>query len=75
MKKKIVWLVVSCLMALSLVLASCGEAEEEEDQSADDENEKGKGASAAPCHRFRRDVSYKRPRDESTKGGGDGRII
>ena len=28
--KKIVWLVVSCLMALSLVLASCGPAEEEE---------------------------------------------
>ena len=31
MKKKIVWLVVSCLMALSLVMASCGPAEEEEE--------------------------------------------
>ena len=29
MGKKIVWLVVSCLMALSLVMASCGPAEEE----------------------------------------------
>jgi peptide/nickel transport system substrate-binding protein len=29
MKKKIVWVVVSCLMALSLVMASCGPAEEE----------------------------------------------
>jgi peptide/nickel transport system substrate-binding protein len=28
-KKKILWLVVSCLMALSLVIASCGPAEEE----------------------------------------------
>jgi len=26
MKKKIVWLVVSCLMVLSLVMASCGPA-------------------------------------------------
>jgi peptide/nickel transport system substrate-binding protein len=31
MKKKIVWLVVSCLMVLSLVMASCGPAEEEEE--------------------------------------------
>ena len=30
MKKKIVWLVVSCPMALSLVMASCGPAAEEE---------------------------------------------
>ena len=30
MKKKIVWLVVSCLMALSLVMASCGPTAEEE---------------------------------------------
>jgi peptide/nickel transport system substrate-binding protein len=30
MKKKIIWLVVSCLMALSLVMASCGPAAEEE---------------------------------------------
>ena len=31
-KKKFIWMVVSCLMALSLVLASCGEAEEEEEE-------------------------------------------
>ena len=30
--KKIIWVVVSCVMALSLVLASCGEAEEEEEE-------------------------------------------
>ena len=30
MKKRIVWLVVSCLMVISLVMASCGPAEEEE---------------------------------------------
>ena len=30
MKRKIVWLVVSCLMVLSLVMASCGPAAEEE---------------------------------------------
>ena len=29
MRKKIIWFVVSCLMALSLVMASCGPAEEE----------------------------------------------
>ena len=32
MKKKIVWLLMSSLMALSLILASCGEAEEEEEE-------------------------------------------
>ena len=31
MKKKIIWLVVSCLMVAALVLASCGPAEEEEE--------------------------------------------
>lgn len=31
-KKKIVWLVVSCLMVLSLVVASCGPAAEEEEE-------------------------------------------
>ncbi|MFC1949397.1 ABC transporter substrate-binding protein [Chloroflexota bacterium] len=31
MKRKIVWLMVSCMMALSLVMTSCGEAEEEEE--------------------------------------------
>ena len=30
MKKRIIWVVVSCLMVLSLVMASCGPAEEEE---------------------------------------------
>ena len=29
MGKKIIWMVVSCLMVLSLVMASCGPAEEE----------------------------------------------
>ncbi len=40
MKKKIVWLVVSCLMALSLVLASCAPAvteEEEEEEVVEEE--------------------------------------
>ena len=32
MKKKIVWLVVSCLMVLSLVLASCAPAVVEEEE-------------------------------------------
>ena len=32
MKKKIVWLIVSCLMVLSLVLASCAEAVTEEEE-------------------------------------------
>jgi len=32
MKKKFIWLVVSCLMTISLVLSSCGEAEEEEEE-------------------------------------------
>ncbi len=35
--KKIVWLVVSCLMALSLVMASCGPAEEEEEVAVGEE--------------------------------------
>jgi len=40
MKKKIVWLVVSCVMALSLVLASCaGEEEEEEEVTVPAEEE------------------------------------
>lgn len=32
MRKKIIWLVVSCLMVAALVLASCGPAEEEEEE-------------------------------------------
>ena len=32
MKKKIVWLLVSCLMVLSLVLASCAPAATEEEE-------------------------------------------
>jgi len=32
MKRKIVWLLVSCLMVAALVLASCGPAEEEEEE-------------------------------------------
>ena len=32
MKRKIVWVVVSCLMVLALVVASCGPAEEEEEE-------------------------------------------
>ena len=32
MTKKIVWLIVSCLMAVSLVVASCGPAEVEEEE-------------------------------------------
>ena len=35
MSKKIIWLIVSCLMAMSLVMASCGPAtvsEEEEEE-------------------------------------------
>ena len=34
MKRKIVWLLVSCLMVAALVLASCGEAVEEEEELA-----------------------------------------
>ena len=34
MKKKVVWLVVSCLMVLSLVLASCGQAVTEKEEAA-----------------------------------------
>jgi peptide/nickel transport system substrate-binding protein len=37
MKKKIFWIVVSCLMALSLVMASCGPAEEEEEVEVGEE--------------------------------------
>jgi len=36
MKKKIVWLVVSCLMALSLVMASCGPAEVAEEEEEEE---------------------------------------
>jgi len=32
MGKKIVWIVVSCLMVLSLVMASCGTTAEEEEE-------------------------------------------
>ena len=32
MMKKIVWVMISCLMALSLVMASCGPAAEEEEE-------------------------------------------
>ncbi len=32
MKRKIVWLILSCLMVLSLVMASCGGEEEEEEE-------------------------------------------
>ena len=42
MVKKIVWLVVSCMMAISLVVASCGPAttgEEEEEEEEEDEEE------------------------------------
>ena len=31
--RKVIWLIVSCLMVLSLVLASCGPAEEEEEEA------------------------------------------
>jgi len=42
MKKKTVWLVVSCLMALSLLMASCAPAvtEEEEEVTPEEEEEK-----------------------------------
>jgi len=39
MRKKIIWLVVSCLMAISLVLASCGGEEEEEEVTVPTEEE------------------------------------
>ena len=42
MKKKIIWIIVSCLMALSLVVASCGTAEveeEEEEEMMEEEKE------------------------------------
>jgi ABC-type transport system substrate-binding protein len=38
MKKKIVWVVVSCLMVLSLVMASCGPAEEEAEVEVGEED-------------------------------------
>ena len=37
MKKKIVWVVVSCLMVLSLIMASCGPAAEEEAEVVEEE--------------------------------------
>ena len=37
MKKRIVWLIVSCLMALSLVLVSCGPAATEEEEVVKEE--------------------------------------
>ena len=44
MTKKIVWVVVSCLMVLSLVMASCGPAEEEaEVEVGEEEVEVGEG--------------------------------
>ena len=39
MKKKIAWLMVSCLMALSLVLASCAPAVTEEEEVVTEEKE------------------------------------
>ncbi|MFC1933315.1 ABC transporter substrate-binding protein [Chloroflexota bacterium] len=39
MKNKIIWLVLSCLMALSLVLASCGPAVPEEEEEVAPEKE------------------------------------
>ncbi|MFC1900953.1 ABC transporter substrate-binding protein, partial [Chloroflexota bacterium] len=44
MTKKIIWLVISCMMALSLVMASCGgtvteEEEEEEEEMMEEEEE------------------------------------
>ena len=41
MAKKIVWVVVSCLMVLSLVMASCGPAEEAEVEVGEEEVEVG----------------------------------
>jgi len=38
-KKKIIWFVVSCLMAVSLVMASCGPAAEEEEVVTEEEEE------------------------------------
>jgi len=39
MKRRVVWLVVSCLMGATLVLASCGSAEEEEEVVTPEEEE------------------------------------
>ena len=36
MKKRIVWILVSCLMVLSLVIASCGPAEVEEEEEEEE---------------------------------------
>ena len=36
MTKKIVWLIVSCLMAVSLIMASCGPAEVEEEEEEEE---------------------------------------
>jgi hypothetical protein len=36
MKKKVIWLLVSCLMAVSLVMASCGPAEVEEEEEEEE---------------------------------------
>jgi len=43
MKKKYLWLVVSCLMALSLVIASCGPAVEEEEETGVEVTEEEQG--------------------------------
>ena len=37
MTKKIIWLLVSCLMAVSLIMASCGGAVEEEEEEEEEE--------------------------------------
>ncbi len=39
MKKKVIWMLVSCLMVLSLVIASCGPAEEEGEVEGEVEEE------------------------------------
>jgi len=44
MKKRIIWVTMSCLMALSLVIASCGPAEEEAEVGVGEEEvEVGEG--------------------------------
>ena len=37
MTKKVLWLIISCLMALSLVMASCGPAVTEEEEEEEEE--------------------------------------